>query len=85
MKHIFIINPAAGKRNCTAELMGMAKGLEARHGLQVECILTKSPGHATQVVGHIAASGEAVRFYACGGDGTINEVANGVIGHANAP
>ena len=84
MKHIFIINPAAGKRNCTAELMGMAKGLEARHGLQVECILTKSPGHATQVVGHIAASGEAVRFYACGGDGTINEVANGVIGHANA-
>ena len=34
MKHIFIINPAAGKRNCTAELMGMAKGLESRHGLR---------------------------------------------------
>ena len=25
MRHIFIINPAAGKRNCTAELMEMAK------------------------------------------------------------
>ena len=84
MKHVFIINPAAGKRNSTAELMGMAKSLEARHGLQVECVLTKSPGHATQAVGRIAASGGAVRFYACGGDGTINEVANGVIGRANA-
>ena len=84
MRHIFIINPTAGKRNCTAVLMEMAKGLEARHGLQVECILTKSQGYATEAVKSIAASGEAVRFYACGGDGTANEVANGVVGRENA-
>ena len=84
MRHIFIINPTAGKRNCTAVLMEMAKGLEARHGLQVECILTKSQGYATEAVKSIAASGEAVRFYACGGDGTANEVANGVVGMENA-
>ena len=84
MRHVFIINPTAGKRNCTAVLMEMAKGLEARHGLQVECILTKSPGYATEAVRAIADSGEAVRFYACGGDGTANEVANGVVGRENA-
>ena len=84
MRHIFIINPTAGKRNCTAVLMEMAKGLETRHGLQVECILTKSPGYATEAVRAIADSGEAVRFYACGGDGTANEVANGVVGRENA-
>ena len=35
MKHVFIINPTAGKRDATVELMEMAKGLQARHGLFV--------------------------------------------------
>ena len=43
MRHVFIINPAAGKRDCTAQLLEMAKGLEARHGLTVERILTRRP------------------------------------------
>ena len=42
MKHVFIINPAAGKMDCTAQLMDMAKGLAARHGLEAECILNKA-------------------------------------------
>lgn len=84
MRHIFIINPTAGKRDCTIELMEMAKGLEARHHLTVDCILTKNKGYATEVVRNIAASGEDVRFYACGGDGTANEVANGIVGRENA-
>lgn len=84
MRHVFIINPTAGKRNCTTELMEMAKGLEERHGLQVECILTKSPGHAAETVRALAASGDPIRFYACGGDGTANEVANGIVGRENA-
>ena len=84
MKHIFIINPAAGKRNCTTELMEMAKGLETRHGLEVECILTASAGHAQETSRAIAQTAQSVRFYACGGDGTINEVANGIAGFPNA-
>ncbi len=84
MKHIFIINPTAGKRNCTTELMEMAKALQARHGLELECILTKQPGHATETTRAIARQGRPVRFYACGGDGTVNEVANGILGIPNA-
>ena len=80
MRHIFIINPTAGKKNCTAELMTMAKKLEADHGIDVECILTKRPGHATETSRTIAQTGDSVRFYVCGGDGTINEVANGIAG-----
>ena len=30
MRHVFIINPTAGKHDSTAELMGMAKNLAAR-------------------------------------------------------
>ncbi len=84
MKHVFIINPTAGKKNCTTELMDMAKRLEAAHGLQLECILTKQVGHATDTARAIARTGQPVRFYACGGDGTINEVANGIAGLDNA-
>ncbi len=80
MRHIFIINPTAGKKNCTAELMAMAKKLETNHGIEVECILTKRPGHATETTRTIAQTGDSVRFYVCGGDGTINEVANGIAG-----
>ena len=84
MKHVFIINPTAGKKNCTAELIEMAKGLASRHGLDVECILTTRSGHATETARALARSGQEVRVYACGGDGTINEVANGVAGFDNA-
>ena len=84
MKHVFIINPTAGKRNCTAELMEMAKGLAARHNLDLECILTKRPGHAMETARNLAEQGELVRVYACGGDGTVNETANGVAGYSNA-
>ena len=84
MKHVFIINPTAGKRDCTARVMDMAKDLAARRGLETKCILTRRPGHAMETAGNLARSGQEVRLYACGGDGTMNEVANGAAGCANA-
>ena len=84
MKHVFIINPTAGKKDCTARMMDMAKALAARHSLDLECILTQRSGHAMETARALAASGREVRIYACGGDGTINEVANGIAGSDNA-
>ena len=80
MRHIFIINPTAGKKDCTARLMTMAKKMGEKHGTEVECILTTRPGHATETARSIAQTGDSVRFYVCGGDGTINEVVNGIAG-----
>jgi YegS/Rv2252/BmrU family lipid kinase len=84
MKHIFIINPAAGKSDSTQKIYDMADRLRLAHRLDVQCLLTKKQGHAAQIARRLCASGEPLRFYACGGDGTINEVANGVIGWDNA-
>ena len=84
MRHVFIINPTAGKKDCTARLMAMAKKLEAEHHTPVECILTTRPGHATETTRSIAKTGDSVRFYVCGGDGTINEVVNGIAGISTA-
>ena len=84
MKHIFIINPNAGKHDSRQRIYDMADALRNQHGLEVQCILTKNQGHATELARKLCESGEELRFYACGGDGTANEVANGVIGYDNA-
>ena len=62
----------------------MAEALREKHGLDVQCMLTASVGHAAALARGLAESGEDVRLYACGGDGTVNEVANGIAGYANA-
>ena len=47
-------------------------------------MLTDRPGGATDMARKLAETGEELRIYACGGDGTIHEVANGVAGFPNA-
>ena len=84
MKHIFIINPTAGKYDSCQRIYEMADHLRTAHGLDVQCILTKKQGHATEIAQKLCQTGEPLRFYACGGDGTVNEVANGIIGYDNA-
>lgn len=84
VKHIFIINPRAGKKDVTGRIYAMADALRDRHGLDCACMLTERPGGATEMARKIAETGEEVRFYACGGDGTAHEVVNGVAGFENA-
>lgn len=50
---------------------------------QVEILVTDGPGHATQLA-RDAATGGAGAVFACGGDGTVNEVANGLAGSQTA-
>ena len=84
MKHVFIINPTAGKSDSTRKIYAMADRLRQEHGLDVQCILTKRQGHAVDLARELCKTGEELRFYACGGDGTVNEVANGIVGFDNA-
>ena len=82
MKHLFIINPAAGSRNrtkaYTETITALCKGLDYR----IE--VSKAPGHCRELAKEAAESGEEYRIYACGGDGTLNEVAAGAAGYPNA-
>ena len=84
MRHIFIINPAAGKRDQTARIYAMADRLRTVHALECQCLLTDRPGGATEMARRLAQTGENLRVYACGGDGTVHEVANGLAGFPNA-
>ena len=42
------------------------------------------PGDCARLAREAAATGEEYRIYACGGDGTLNEVVSGVAGYPNA-
>ncbi|MCI8870946.1 MAG: YegS/Rv2252/BmrU family lipid kinase [Lawsonibacter sp.] len=80
MRHLFIINPAAGKRGSTARLEALLKRLS----FPCETVFTQGEGDAERITRAAAASGEPVRVYACGGDGTLNEVVNGAAGCGHA-
>ncbi|MBR3641833.1 MAG: BmrU protein [Oscillibacter sp.] len=84
MRHVFIINPRAGKKDQTARIYAMADALREKHGLECLCLLTERAGGAEELARRQAESGGEVRVYACGGDGTVNEVCNGVAGFPNA-
>jgi diacylglycerol kinase (ATP) len=83
MRHIFIINPKAGKQNQTGRIYAMADRLRQDHGLDCACLLTDRPGGAADLARRLAETGEELRIYACGGDGTVSEVANGLAGFSN--
>ena len=83
MKHLFIINPAAGKYDHTAELSNKIREILGRLGLDWSIRVSKEPGDCTAITKEAAASGEETRVYACGGDGTLNEVVCGAAGAEN--
>ena len=83
MKHLFIINPAAGSRDRTAEYMKkIEKAFESREDFY-EIAVSGAPGECEKLTRKAALTGEEYRVYACGGDGTLNEVVQGAAGFSN--
>ncbi len=82
MRHVFIINPAAGHTDQTKwyrqEIQRCCQGLD------YEIHVSHAPGVCRALAKETAQKGDPVRIYACGGDGTLNEVAAGAAGYSNA-
>ena len=75
-----MLNPAARRAPEARRLDDAARGLE---GWDVALKETSGPGHAAELAREAASEG-ADAVVACGGDGTVNEVANGLAGSATA-
>lgn len=84
MKHLFIINPAAGSRDRTLEYSAAIRTACDARRLNYEIRVSMGPGDCAKIAREAAATGEEIRLYACGGDGTLNEVVTGAVGYHNA-
>lgn len=84
MKHLFIINPAAGSRDQTPVYTDAITKVCGRRNLDYRIAISHGPGECCRLARSAAETGEEIRLYACGGDGTLNEIASGAAGFPNA-
>jgi YegS/Rv2252/BmrU family lipid kinase len=79
MKTRFIFNPHSGRNRRNPWLVPAIRTFIAEHRLDAELVSTEAPGHATQLAREAVTAG-CTRVVAVGGDGTMNEVAQTLIG-----
>lgn len=82
MRHLFIINPAAGKHMDVSAITREINQLMADQSDAWAVMTTQGPGDAEQLARMWSQQGtDPLRIYALGGDGTLNEVVNGAAGY----
>jgi YegS/Rv2252/BmrU family lipid kinase len=74
---VIVFNPTAGRRR--AQLLWRVLDVMVANGMRLELSETHRPGHAQDLAREAACAG-ATMVVAAGGDGTIAEVANGLMG-----
>ncbi len=85
MKHIFVINPMAGKGKKLPAVLSAITYACKEMEVDFQIYHTATVGDATRFVLETCRSYPDLkkRFYACGGDGTLYEVLNGAVGFDN--
>ncbi|HHZ06195.1 MAG TPA: YegS/Rv2252/BmrU family lipid kinase [Clostridiales bacterium] len=83
MQYLFIINPVAGKRDFVELLMDKIHLLQSKYPIKV--VVTQHAGHAREIIDSNVETfhGSQLYIFACGGDGTLNEVINGAWKYPN--
>ncbi len=76
-RYKIIVNPASGRGEGGREIVNIKRLLNS-HNLDFDLITTESPGHAIELTQQAVAEGFEV-IVAAGGDGTANEVINGLM------
>jgi YegS/Rv2252/BmrU family lipid kinase len=80
---LLIHNPNAGNGgDARRRTLDTARHIFAHGGISTDLAETTGPGHATEIAARAAAENRGL-VIACGGDGTLNEIINGLAAHQN--
>ncbi len=82
MRYVFIVNPVAGKGKGPATVVPKINEY-FKNGEDYTVYVTSYKGEAREIAELQARTGDKVRIFACGGEGTFFEVLNGVVGYDN--
>ena len=84
MKHLIVLNEKAGHEKDVAAFKNLVHS--AFEGLDFEIYTTTGPRSVIPFLKEYLKknNNDVVRVYACGGDGTVHEVANALVGFENA-
>lgn len=80
---LIVFNPQAGQAGSLEHDILVARDLWREHGWQVDIQPTRSQGDGTRIAREAAEQGYDI-VVAAGGDGTVNEVVNGLVGTRTA-
>ena len=86
MKCYFILNPTAGSGEKGKQFLEAYEKLKALNKYDIDIYETIGVGDSTRFVAEICTkyANEDICIFACGGDGTMNEVVTGVANYPNA-
>jgi diacylglycerol kinase (ATP) len=79
MKACFVFNPTSGRNRRRPGLVDAIEAFTARHGIDAFVRSTRARSHATQLAREAVDAG-CTHVIAVGGDGTLNEVAQALVG-----
>lgn len=83
MKYLFIINPTVGKGDKQQGIIDSVNRYFKDKNEDYEIYITSAAGDAKSKAASAAQSGEELTVFACGGEGTVFEVLNGIVGFDN--
>jgi diacylglycerol kinase family enzyme len=73
-----VVNASAGRRKDLQTLVHALMRVVEQSGVETNAVLTSAPGEAQSIAAAAANKSDAV--FACGGDGTVHEVLQGLVG-----
>lgn len=76
MRHIFIVNPAAGNADKSEEIRSEAEELSRSRGFEYLLFIVEYEGHEAYLTEKVCEAfiGEKIRIYSCGGLGTFQRI-----------
>ena len=83
MRYLFFLNPTAGKGKFQETIRADIEEYFRKNDGEYKIYITEYAGHAEKIAREEAMTGDRIRMFACGGEGTCYEVLNGVFGFDN--